>query len=31
MAFVIFKHGLISECERIAVETELRRNGGRTG
>ena len=29
MAVVIFKHGLISECERIAVETEVPRSNTR--
>jgi len=26
MPFVIFKHSLISECERVAIETKVRRN-----
>jgi hypothetical protein len=25
MSFVIFEHSLISECQRVAIEAELRR------
>src|SRR5215472_1405428 len=30
MTFVIFKHGLISECARVTIETKIRRNSGST-